>query len=173
MFVFKYFPGLESICLKFKYFQVLSRSVGTLYERPNKIEEYCINIAEKQFPTKRHVSRLYKRLTTNIIQNTGDIKGKWELELNTIIEDDLCERRHKGINSQLWKEFDRNVKMRYFNVISTYVKEPSVALCWRKCGDHTHIFGIAQRLKNLGKISIDTRGRNTSRSSGVFIGSIA
>ncbi len=49
-------------------------------KEPNKIEEYFINIAEKQFPTKRHVSHLYKRLTTNIIQNTGDIKGKWELE---------------------------------------------------------------------------------------------
>ncbi len=34
MFVFKYFPGLEYICLKFKYFQVLSRSVGTLFNSP-------------------------------------------------------------------------------------------------------------------------------------------
>ncbi len=57
-------------------------------KEPNKIEEYFINIAEKLFPTKRHVSYLYKRLITNI-QNTGDIKGKWELELNTIIEDDV------------------------------------------------------------------------------------
>ncbi len=45
MFVFKYFPGLESICLKSKYFQVLSRSVGTLYTLSvflpleNRIEE--------------------------------------------------------------------------------------------------------------------------------------
>lgn len=34
-------------------------------------------------------------------------------------------------------EFDWKVKIRYFNtsdVISTYVKGPSVAFCWRKCG---------------------------------------
>ncbi len=130
-------------------------------KEPNKIEEYFINIAEKQFPTKRHVSHLYKRLTTNIIQNTGDIKGKWELELNTIIEDDvwddLCEGCHKGINNQLWKEFDWKVKIRYFNtpyVISKYVKEPSVALCWRKCGkigDHTHIFWDCPKIQEFGK----------------------
>ncbi len=39
MFVFKYFPGLEYICLKFKYFQVLSRSVGTLH---NKVSKYYL-----------------------------------------------------------------------------------------------------------------------------------
>ncbi len=96
----------------------------------------------------------------------------------------ICEGCHKGINSQLWKEFDWKVKNLYFNtpyVISTYVKELSVVLCWRKCGkigDHTHIFWDCQKIqefwKNIKKRNRqDTRGRNTSRSSGVFIGSIA
>ena len=41
----------------------------------------------------------------------------------------------------IWK-----LKIRYFNtplIISRYVKEPNVELCWRKCGnigDHSHIF---------------------------------
>ena len=70
--------------------------------------------------------------------------------INVIIEDsewnDMWAGCHKGINSQLWKEFDWKVKIRFFNtplIISTYVKNSSTALCWRKCGntgDTTHIF---------------------------------
>lgn len=84
------------------------------------------------------------------MQNTESIKGKWELELNILITDnvweELCINCHKGLNSQLWREFDWKLKIRYFNtplIISRYVKEPNVELCWRNCGnigDHSHIF---------------------------------
>lgn len=51
-------------------------------------------------------------------QNTEYIKEKWELEMNAIIEDskwnDIWVGCHKGINSQLWKEFDWKVKIRFF-----------------------------------------------------------
>lgn len=109
------------------------------------------------------------------------------MELNTIIEDDVWEELwkgcHKGINSQLWKEFDWKVKIRYFNtphMISTFVKETLVALCWRKCGkigDHTHIFWDCPKIQEFWKCvnmrnQQDTRGRDTFRSSGMFVGSI-
>ena len=73
--------------------------------------------------------------------------------LNIIIEDDVCEDlcacSHKGINNQLWKEFDWKLKIWYFNptfVISLYVKECLVAFCWSNCvkiGDHTRLLGLS------------------------------
>lgn len=117
---------------------------------PNNIEQYLITISEKHFPVCKHVSYLYKRLSSSNCENTYNIKEKWELETNNIIEDEvwdkLCSKSHKGINGQQWKEFDWKLKIRYFHtpsVISNYVKDPSATLCWRQCGkigDHTHIF---------------------------------
>ena len=98
----------------------------------------------------RHVSHLYKRFPSDIFQNTYDIKETWELESNTVIDDEmwdkLCNTSHKGINSQQWRELDWKLKTRFFYtplVISNFAKDSSTALCWRNCGkigDHTHIF---------------------------------
>lgn len=69
---------------------------------PNsQLEEYFIIIAEKGFPTKKHVSHIKgTQLISPKIPGT-----KWELELNIITQDDvwedLCACSHKGINSQL------------------------------------------------------------------------
>ena len=50
--------------------------------------------------------------------NTLHIKGQWEMELNTTIDDDtwedICTACHKGVGSQMWKEFDWKVKIRFF-----------------------------------------------------------
>lgn len=117
---------------------------------PNSIEQYFIEILEKRLPSRKHVSHLYKRLSSDLCENTYNIKGKWELESNTIIEDELwdklCNSSHKGISSQQWKEFDWKFKIRFFRTplaVSNFVKDSSAALCWRQCGkigDHTHIF---------------------------------
>ena len=146
--------GLPSNDL-YRYFQIRHyitshKEREAIQKNPNIIEAYFISIAEKGFPNKKHVSHLYKRLMADDSQNTWNVRDKWELELNIIIEDavweSLCVGSHKGINSQLWKEFDWKLKIRFFNtpfLISKYVQGPSVALCWRKCGkigDHTHIF---------------------------------
>ena len=75
----------------------------------------------------------------------------------------LCVGSHKGMNSQLWKEFDWNLKIRIFNtpfLISKYVQGPSVTLCWRKCrkiGDHTHIFWDCPVIEGFWK-SVHSRG---------------
>lgn len=136
--------------LQIRHYLTSHKEREIVIKNPNNIEEYFISIIEKYMPTKKHVSHINKRLINDTAQNTGNIDKKWELELKTIIEDniweELCTNCHKGINSQLWKEFEWKLKIRYFNtplIISSYVKEPSVELCWRKCGkigDHSHIF---------------------------------
>lgn len=72
------------------------------------------------------------------------------MELNIIIEDGewetICNGCHKGINSNMWKEFDWKTKTRFFrtpSVISKFVDNPAAMYCWRRCGmvgDHSHIF---------------------------------
>ena len=126
----------------YRYFQIRHyitshKERDLISKNPNEIEEYFISVIEKNFPTKKHTSNIYKRLVIDTLQNTNHIKEKWELELNVIIEDstwvDICTGCHRGISSQLWKEFDWKVKIRYFNtpfIISSYVKNPNVALCW-------------------------------------------
>ncbi len=78
------------------------------------------------------------------------IKRNWELELNTIIEDEVwtsvCASCHKGISSQMWKEFDWKMKMRFFRVplvVAKFDSSSQLAQCWRGCGevgDYVHIF---------------------------------
>lgn len=96
------------------------------------------------------------------------IKDKWELEINVIIEDsewrDIWAGCHKGINSQLWKEIDRRLNIRFFNthfIISSYVKNPNAALCWRNVEilETTHIFWDCSVLRGFWddiKREIDT-----------------
>ncbi|KAF7655423.1 hypothetical protein LDENG_00056120 [Lucifuga dentata] len=103
-------------------------------------------------------------------ENTLQVKGKWELEMNIIMEDknweEVCLSCHKGINSHLWKEFDWKITMRFFRtplIVSGFAKGTTSALCWRKCGmtgDYSHIFWDCQVLqvfwqdikKEIGKI---------------------
>lgn len=92
--------------------------------------------------------------------NTLDVKGKWELEANAIIEYEEWERFWlswlKCLSSPTWKEFGWKLRMRFFRipiVISKYDNK-SNALCWRQCGlvgDFSHIFGIALNCKFIGR----------------------
>lgn len=80
---------------------------------------------------------------------TLDVKNKWELELNTLIDDSdweySWEEWHKCLNSPNWKEFSWKLRMRFFKtplIVSSYDHNTS-ALCWRNCGqigDFSHIF---------------------------------
>lgn len=135
---------------------------------PTGIKEYFINVKEKHLPNKNHVSFIYKKLMGNLGDNTFDVRYKWELELNVIIEDmtwkNMCEISHKGINRNLWKEFDWKTKIRFFRtplVISIFFKNIS-PLCWRNCNkvaDHSHIFWdcpvLSQYLQDI-KLEIET-----------------
>jgi len=89
------------------------------------------------------VSNIYKHLQTHFSGNSLDIKEKWELEINVVIEDEewevVCGQGHKIPHSPVWKEFNWKLKMRYFKTpssISKYDKNNS-KLCWRKCKPDT------------------------------------
>lgn len=117
---------------------------------PNSIEQNFITILEKHLPLCTHVSHFYKRLSSHPCENAYYIVEKWELESNTMIEDELwdllCNSCHKGINSQQWTEFNWKLTLRFFHTpldVSKFVKDPSAVSCWRQwgiIGGHTHIF---------------------------------
>uniref|UniRef100_A0A3P9KVM4 Reverse transcriptase domain-containing protein n=1 Tax=Oryzias latipes TaxID=8090 RepID=A0A3P9KVM4_ORYLA len=137
----------------YRYLQIRDylRSCGeweALRQPPTQIEQLMIkSIVDKS--RKKIVSNLYKCLQAHLSDNSLDLKGKWELEANIVIEDEkwetMCEGVHKISNSPTWNEFNWKIMMRFFKTpytISKYDKNKS-DLCWRKCnkiGDHTHIF---------------------------------
>lgn len=73
------------------------------------IEDYVIILAEKHLPIKKHVSHLYKRLINDTLQNTESIKGKWELELNVIIMDNVWEELRKIVIKDLIASYGENL----------------------------------------------------------------
>lgn len=96
----------------YRYFQICHYITSHIEKemvskKPNEMKEYFISIVEKCFPTKKHITDIYKTLITDSSHNTVNIKGKWELELNIIIADNVWEELssncHKGINSQMYK----------------------------------------------------------------------
>ncbi len=75
MFVFKYFPGLESICLKFKYFQeVWEPCVFVKHSQLEKLLIYCSYVRRTGDTTQIRL-RLDKH-KTSICTSTEDITAK-------------------------------------------------------------------------------------------------
>ena len=117
-----------------------------------------MEIAEYRIQTKHIISCLYSRIHMDTSIDTLDIKGKWELEANTIIADDEWESSwvswHKCLSSPTWREFSWKLRMRYFKtplVIAKYDKKYS-PLCWRGCGligDFSHIFWDCSKLQKF------------------------
>lgn len=139
----------------FRYFQIRDylkshKDWNIIKNAPTNVETYFINITKHKLPIKKHVSHIYRNLLLDIPENTSYIKNKWELELNVVIEDEewetICIGCHKGINSNMWKEFDWKMKTRFFRtplVVSKFIDNPNGKYCWRECGmvgDHSHIF---------------------------------
>ena len=96
----------------------------------------------------------------DLSDNTLHIKHQWELELNTIVNDEtwenVCTACHRGIGSQLWKEFDWKVKVRFFRtpLVTSTFKNSSGNKCWRNCGmvgDHTHVFWDCPKIRTFWK----------------------
>lgn len=88
------------------------------------------------------------------MDNSLDVKEKWELEMNTIITDEgweqSCREGHKVTNSPTWREFEWKIKMRFFRtpLVSSKFGD-TLGHCWRGCGlvgDHTHIFWDCPKL---------------------------
>ena len=149
---------------------------------PTIIEEYFIRLFEKQKPTRKIISLMYKNLMGSVTTDTLHIKHQWELEMNVIITDEswrkMSSQCHKGINSQNWREFDWKTKFRFFlTPLRTFtIKNTPTNTCWRKCnmvGDHTHIFWDCPKIKrfweNIKKISEDTLRIDLPMEPQVFI----
>ena len=64
--------------LQIRHYVTEHRERELVSEIPNNIEDYFIGIAENNFPTRKHVSNLYKALD-DISQNTGTLRinGNW------------------------------------------------------------------------------------------------
>lgn len=82
------------------------------------------------------------------------------MELNVILDDDswesICTGCHRGVGSQLWKEFDWKAKIRFFRTpLKTFISKSSISNnCWRNCGlvgDHTHIFSDCPQIQHFWK----------------------
>jgi len=126
-----------------KHWDIIKRS-------PTNVEKYFINIIEHDLPTKNHIAHIYGKLMQDQSDDTFHIKINWELELNIVIEDEMwtniCAGCHKGISSQMWKEFDWKMKMRFFSVplvVAKFDSTSPLSQCWRDCGmvgDYVHIF---------------------------------
>ena len=155
--------------LQIRNYIIRNKDWEAIRKNPNKTVQHFIDISERPTPSKKQVSLIYKKLRLDMSDNTLHIKEKWELELNTVIEDEVwenvCTGCHGGLQSQLWKEFDWKVKMRFFRtpVTASPYKPNSTNMCWRNCdmiGDHTHIFWSCPKILNywrnvrteLGKI---------------------
>lgn len=63
----------------------------SLKREPTDVEQYFIHISQQVISTRHQVSHIYKSLMKDISDNTLHIKNEWEMELNTIIEDETWE----------------------------------------------------------------------------------
>ena len=77
----------------FKYFQI--RPFLTTHKKWDKIqnslcnfEQYWIKAVENQNHTSKIISSLYNRIRLDLTDVTLNVRNKWELEANTIIQDE-------------------------------------------------------------------------------------
>uniref|UniRef100_A0A087YQ60 Reverse transcriptase zinc-binding domain-containing protein n=1 Tax=Poecilia formosa TaxID=48698 RepID=A0A087YQ60_POEFO len=145
----------------FRFFQIRHylqkhKEIDKVKESPTDFEKYWIEVVENQKDLQKIVSALYQRIRMEQEETTLDVKNKWELELNRVIEDTEWEKAwdswHKCLNSPNWREFSWKIRMRFFRtpiVIASYDNNAS-NLCWRKCGqigDFSHIFWECPKVK--------------------------
>lgn len=108
-------------CLQLRSYLMSHKEWSLLKKQPTPTEDLFISIFKEKTGTKV-VSRIYKCLNLLMSKSTLDIKGKWELEMNVIIEDtcweNVCEEGHKITSSPMWKEFNWKLKVRYFRTSS-------------------------------------------------------
>lgn len=125
---------------------------------PSNIENFFLSVIKGNITTK-FISYIYKILQEEVITDTKDIKGKWELEMNIIINDEDWEKMfregHRISNSPMLREFEWKIKIWFFRtplLISRF--NHTSDKCWRGCGligDFTHIFWDCPKLSTYWK----------------------
>ncbi len=90
--------------LQLRDYLMLHKDWSIVRQPPTSLELLLIRITEERKGTKI-VSQIYSCLQSQAEDNTLDIKEKWELEMNVVIEDEewetICERNHKITNSPI------------------------------------------------------------------------
>ena len=146
--------------LQIRHYITNNTDWNIIKREPTSIESHFIYMSEHTRSMKKQISYIYKKLLIDSQDNTSHIKRQWELELNTVVDDEvwenICSRCHMGVGSQVWKEFDWKVKIRYFRtpLVACVFKDNSTNKCWRNCGmvgDHTHIFWDCPKIQAFWK----------------------
>lgn len=142
-------PGDHYRYLQLRDYITKHKDWDNIRREPIGLENHFIKLLEKSGTLKNQVSLIYQTLLVDMSDNTYHIKQQWEMELNIILDDvtweSVCCSCHRGVGSQMWKEFDWKVKLRFFRTpLKTFLSKSSVCdKCWRGCGfvgDQTHIF---------------------------------
>lgn len=116
---------------------------------PTPIEGFLIKLQTGN-KDKKVIYHFYQIFLDMNLNNTLQIKGRWETEMNTDIPQDIweeiCTKAHLVTNSNIWREFKWKVITRFFRTPEIVAKMGPTHSnkCWRNCGtqigNHTHIF---------------------------------
>lgn len=104
-------------CLQFRNYLQTHQEWDKLSTPPSDMGHFFM-LTIRGTIKKKIISHIYKILQDYPMDNSSDVKKKWELEISTIISDEKweqpCREGHKVTNSPTRKEFKCKVKMRYF-----------------------------------------------------------
>ena len=125
---------------------------------PTPIEEFLMKLQTGN-GDKKIIGHFYQIFLGMNLNNTLQIKGRWEIEMNTDIPQDIweeiCTEAHLVTNSNSWREFKWKVISRFFRTPETVAKmgPKHSNKCWRNCGthigNHNHIFWTCPKLKTF------------------------
>uniref|UniRef100_A0A8C6SKR5 Reverse transcriptase zinc-binding domain-containing protein n=1 Tax=Neogobius melanostomus TaxID=47308 RepID=A0A8C6SKR5_9GOBI len=119
--------------------------------------QFC---SKKSFTTPNSLRIKLMKVLQESNQRCSSTKGKWEKELQVIIDEDdwyqISKSNFIHIRSPFWQEFAWKLQLRFFktpHMISKFSKDKDTAACWRKCGekeaDYLHIFLTCPKIANF------------------------
>lgn len=123
-------------------------------ELSSGLEMFWTGMVDNQICTKNTVSCVHTRICLDTTDNTLDVKGKWELEANTIIADDEWEKSwvigHKCLSIPNWKEFSWKLRINILKLLQRYQAVTEIlAPSARRDVDFFHIFRGCPKLQSF------------------------
>ena len=106
---------------------------------------------------KSSIGQLYQIFQECFVENSDDIKEKWDKEMRITIETNEWNQSFKDIfkllRSPFWQEYAWKINIRYFQTPLSISKYTSNSKCWRECGenkaDHVHIFFTCPKVQGF------------------------